>query len=52
MCVSCLSVILSCLFLVALWPPAKKGVLALLCVMFFSAFLSFSHIVSRIRGGA
>ena len=30
-----------CLFLAVLWPHAGKGLLALLCVMFFLMFLSF-----------
>ena len=42
---------LSCLFIVALWPPAKKGLtLALLYVIFF-VFLSLSHVVSQVRCG-
>ena len=42
-CVSCLSVILSCLFFAALWPPAGKGLSSWLsCVRcFLGVFVTF-----------
>ena len=52
-CISCLSVILSCLFLEALWWPARKGPTSWLsCIWCFLVFLSLSHMVSWVRCGA
>ena len=48
LCFMFVFVILSCLFLAALWSPAGKGLLALLCVM-FSCVLSLSHTLSFVR---
>ena len=43
-CVSCVSVILSCLFLAAAsWSPARKGLLRNSCVLCFPVFLSLSN---------
>ena len=44
-------VMFSCLFIVALWPPAGKGLSAILYVMFYCV-LSLSHMVSWLRCGA
>ena len=44
-CVSCLSVILSCLFLAAMLSPAGKGLISWFSSMLcFLVFLSLSHI--------
>ena len=46
------SVILSCLFLAALWSPTWKGLTSWLsCVWCFLMFLSLSHMVSWVRCG-
>ena len=38
-------VVLSCLFLAALWSPAEKGLTSLLsCVLYVLGFVSLSHI--------
>ena len=42
-------VMFSCLFIVALWSPAGKGLTFLLsCVLCFIAFLLLSHVVFRV----
>ena len=53
LCVSCLSVVLSCLIFAALWSPAGKraDLLALLYVMLFCVLL-ISHTVSWVLGQA
>ena len=44
------SVMLSCLFIAAMWSPAGKGLTSwLLCVRCFLVFLSHSHVVSWVR---
>ena len=43
---SLMFVMLSCMFIAALWSPVGKGwLLTLLCLMFFCAFVSFPCIV-------
>ena len=46
MCVSCLSVMLSCMFLTALWSPVGKGLTSWLSCICFLVFLSLSNMVS------
>ena len=51
-CVLCLSVILPCLFLSALWSPAEKGLTSwLYCMLCFLGRLSLSHMVSWVGCG-
>ena len=49
LCVSCLSILLACLFLIALWSPAGKGLTSWLLYVMFLVFLSLSHVMSLIR---
>ena len=47
-----LSVLLSCLFIAALWSPAGKWLTSSLsCMRCFLVFLSLSHVVSWVRFG-
>ena len=51
-CYLCFFIILSCLFLAALWSPAVKGLTSWLsCVWCFLVFLSLSHMVSQVSYG-
>ena len=46
-------VMLSCLFIASLWPPAGKGLDSWLsCMLCFIVFLSFSRVVSLVGCGA
>ena len=45
-CVLCVSVILSCLFLASFWSPAGKGLSSWLLYVMFFVFLSLSHMVT------
>ena len=44
-------VMLSCLFIDALWSPAGKGLTLWLLFVMFNFVLSLSHVVSWVRGG-
>ena len=44
-------VMLSCLFIAALWSPAGKGLTLWLLFVMFNCVLSLSHVVSWVRGG-
>ena len=52
-CVLCMYVILSCLFLAALWSSARNALTSesLVCDVFLNVFLSLSHMVSLVRCG-
>ena len=52
LCYLCLVfVMLSCLFIAALWSPAGKGLTSWLLFVMFNCDLSFSHVVSWFRCG-
>ena len=52
LCFTVVFIILSCLFLAALWSPAGKGLTSWLsCLWFFLIFLSHSDMVSRVSCG-
>ena len=42
-------VILSRLFIAALWSPARKGLTSWLSIVMFNCVLSLSHVVSWVR---
>ena len=44
-------VMLSCLFIAALWSPAGKGLASWLLFVMFSFVLSLSNVVSLVRCG-
>ena len=43
--------ILSCLFIAALWSPAGKGLTSWLMLVMFIVFLLLSHVVFSVRCG-
>ena len=52
LCYLCLVfVMLSRLFIAALWPPAGKELTSWLSFVMFGLFLSLSHVVSRVSCG-
>ena len=52
MCYLCLVfVMLSRLFIAALWSPAGNGLISWLSFVMFYVFLSLSHVVSWVRCG-
>ena len=53
LCYSCLVfVMLSRLFIAAVWSPAGKGLTSWLLFVMFNLFLSLSHVVSWVMCGA
>ena len=50
-CLCFVFVMLSCLFIAALWPPAGKGMTFLLSFVMFYCVLSLSLVVSWVRCG-
>ena len=44
-------IMLSRLFIAALWPPAEKGLTSMLLFVMFNSVLSLSHVVSWVRRG-
>ena len=52
LCYLCLEfVMLSCLFVAALWSPAVKGLTSWLSFVMFYCVLPLSHVVSWVRCG-
>ena len=52
LCYLCLVfVMVSCLFIAALWSPAGKGLTSSFLFVMFNCLLSFSHVVSWVRCG-